>query len=243
MKKILVVGHSHMHALQDAPNADDGFEFFSCVTIHGGKVRHRPFDDYRKIDGSAYSAIALHPGGNQHILLGLVNHPSAPFDFYLPERPDLSVSPDATLLAVSLVERILRRLMISQMQLTTALAALFKGMPICQIETPPPFPIDHIERNPHGFVDVIRQHGVSPLGLRYKIWRLHSQIVRENCAKLNVSFVEIPRGVQAVDGSLAADYLRVNDPFHGNSAYGALVLEQIRAAAEVGAHRDEDLSV
>ncbi len=231
-RKILVVGHSHMQALAAAPRTDDLFQFEACWEKRDGEWAEKDVSRFAHLGTLDVGLVALAVGGNQHIFLGLANH-RVPFDFVLPERPDLGVDPAAQLLPAGLIERCLRRHMAAELIFFSALAALFPRTAICQIETPPPLPDDHVEAYPHVFSGIVRRAGVAPLPHRYKLWRLHSAIWRAHGAAAGVDFVEAPREALDQDGSLRAPY-RGGDPTHANSLYGALVLDQLRARAGRG---------
>ena len=69
---------------------------------------------------------------------------------------------------------------------------------------------------------------ISPRHLRYKIWRLHSDIVALVCAENGIDYLTHPP--QAVDdeGFLRPEFSR--DGIHANEAYGALQLRQMQEA-------------
>ncbi len=220
MKKIFVIGHSHLNSLKRAPTADDLFEFHN--------INDKGMGPLSKINSDDYLSTILLVGGNYHNVFGLLNHPQ-PFDFYLPEKTDLPINPNARLLPVELVSSVLERDMVSrQYNVMSSLLRFFKNT-VYQIESPPPVPSEaHIKKYPGVFRDKINQLGVSPAAFRYKLWRIHSKIVRENCQKLGITFVTVPKESQDSDGFLAEQYWNP-DPTHGNQFYGDLVLNQIRA--------------
>jgi hypothetical protein len=74
------------------------------------------------------------------------------------------------------------------------------------------------------FPDLTRE--VAPASLRYKCWRLHSELVSAFCAEHDIQMIPAP--AQAMD---PAGYLRPEhylDAMHVNASYGALALAQIR---------------
>ncbi len=219
MKKILVIGHSHIHALKTAKTVDETFDFYSLVT--------QGMKNLAQINANDYTSVIFSIVGNHHNIFGLLNHPE-PFDFYLPEKINLPIIPNARLLPVSLVAKALECRMMPVFNITSTLLEFFKTN-IYQIESVPPIPSEeHIKKYPGVFKEKINQLGVSPAGFRYKLWRLHSKIMRENCQKMGITFIEVPKESQDDDGLLSEKYWNV-DPTHGNALYGDLVLNQIRA--------------
>jgi hypothetical protein len=67
---------------------------------------------------------------------------------------------------------------------------------------------------------------ISPRHLRYKLWRLHSEILVEFCQLHRITFVSHPRGAVDADGFLREPYYA--NPMHANAAYGDLVLSQMQ---------------
>jgi hypothetical protein len=70
---------------------------------------------------------------------------------------------------------------------------------------------------------------ISPAPFRYKLWRLHSQIVGEWCDGAAVAFVTSPPASIDEAGFMREPYY--GDGAHANAAYGELVLEQMRRLA------------
>ena len=220
MKKILIVGHSHIVALQTAKTVDPTFEFYSIIN-------QQQMDEISELDHDNYRSVIFSIMGNNHNVFGLLNH-TQPFDFYFPENLNLPINSNARLLPVNLVAAILRRNMSSIFTITSQLLQYFK-QPIYQIESPPPIPSElHIQKYPGVFKDKIIELGVSPAPFRYKLWRLHSKIVSDNCQRLGISFIDVPTETQDEEGCLQERYWNT-DPTHGNALYGDIVINQIRA--------------
>ncbi|PPD50475.1 MAG: hypothetical protein CTY16_01600 [Methylobacter sp.] len=224
MKKILVIGNSHIAALRTAKTVDETFAFHS--------IKDKLADVISGLDPDNYGLVIISIAGNDHNVFGLLNHPQ-PFDFYLPENPHLPINPDARLLPASLVSKTLQYRMASIFSATPTLLGHFKK-PIYQIESPPPIPSDaHIQKYPGKFKNMIAQQGVSPAAFRYKLWRLHSKIVSDHCQKRGIFFIEAPKEAQDAQGYLQEQYWNL-DSTHGNALYGDLVLNQIRAIHNMG---------
>lgn len=218
MKKILIIGHSHIHALQKAGIDDEIFEFHQANGIEISALR--------EINGDNYNSVVLLIDGNYHNIFGLVNLPEQ-FDFYLPDRIDLPVKTNVQLLPVSLVHKIFERDMRFVLSFTSQLSQLFKNNIIYQIESPPPLPESHIIKYPDPFKEKIDQLGISSAVFRYKLWRLHSKIVHKHCETIGITFIDIPKETQDTDGILLEKYCHF-DATHTNALYGSLVLNQIR---------------
>lgn len=166
-------------------------------------------------------------GGNDHNYLGIFNRPFR-FDFGSPEAPGLPQQQDADG-APSLC---VRTELESRLRPTLDLIRLLRrstSLPIVQLESPPPIPsAEHIEKYPVGFEEAIPLYGVAAASLRYKLWRVHSEIVRETCEALRIRFVPVPRTMQDPDGMLIPEAW-ANDATHGNAFYGERLCRQILA--------------
>lgn len=161
-------------------------------------------------------------GGAVPAQLGLLRHPR-PFDFVIPERPDLEPDKAAEILpyhAVHATVRSLAELDIVALRYTRAAI----GGPFYQIETPPPVEQEALIR-PH----VTDDAEISSAVFRYKIWLMYTGIIRAEI--ITQGGIYIPHPIEAVDdrGYLLAEFHK--DAVHGNDAYGALVLAQILATA------------
>jgi len=67
---------------------------------------------------------------------------------------------------------------------------------------------------------------ISPAALRYKLWRLHSQIIGEWCREAGALFVPCPPETFDENGFMREPYY--GDGAHANMAYGERLLEQMR---------------
>jgi hypothetical protein len=63
--------------------------------------------------------------------------------------------------------------------------------------------------------------------VRYKLWRLHSQIMRGHAEEAGIRFVAHPREAVDEEGFLRDELC--GNATHANAAYGALILEQMRS--------------
>lgn len=166
-------------------------------------------------------------GGNTQTVMGLVNY-QIPFDFVLPEEPDLPIQPEADLVPCGVVRRRLERGTQAVFQTMTALRELTSA-PFYHLESPPPVPSEeHIVANPSTFAEKIAERGVAPISLRYKLWRLHSTLVREACEAIDMTFVPAPRSMQDEQGMLRPEAW-TDDPTHANHVYGEALIRQLLA--------------
>jgi hypothetical protein len=224
---VVCIGHSHVNcvamaaALEDFPLRVINFWVTPEPFVErDGRRRFAP-----KLTEALGGDVVSFIGGSAHIMVGLPQHPR-PFDFILPSAPDLPLDAAAEIIPVDGV----RAAMMSFAQEYLDLIGQLKTAPgqrVWHAAPPPPYadgaamapliPWGMFEAGPHQ---------VSPKFLRYKMWRLHCEILEGFCQDAGVGF--IPHPTEAVDeeGFLLADCYE--DPGHANLAYGRLVLEQVR---------------
>lgn len=165
-------------------------------------------------------------GGNMHNEMGLIRHPR-PFDFVLPAEPELPTD-DGELIPAEALEAALRR----RMRRALAALALLKQHAterMYHLESPPPIgDDDYIRQNIDPFYQKrgVAELGIVSRGLRYKLWRLHSEIVRRACSELAIDFVPCPR--EAIDDGFLRRDLYANAT-HANHLYGAMLLAQVES--------------
>jgi len=237
MRKIFVLGHSHIGALSSGYGATRPPVEMAFAGLHnplfepplqgdrltpalGGQVHHAQADLY-------VAAI----GGNEHAAMSLLNHPRR-FDVVLPDAPELPVQPGATLLPAALALALLEQWCAPHVELLAAYRAAVPGRRLVHLEPPPPVPSEaHIRQYPDSFGAAVAAHGVSPALVRYKFWRLHSQFWRAVCARLGVEFMTVPTEMCDADGMLIEAAWNP-DPTHGNALYGgAVIAKLLREAA------------
>lgn len=169
-------------------------------------------------------------GGNDHNYLGIFNR-QVRFDFGSPEAPELPPQTEAPFVRTIFVRSDLERRLAPTLDLLRLLRRS-TSLPIVQLESPPPIPCaDHIAKYPLGFEKAIPEFGVAPASLRYKLWRVHSAIVREACEAARIRFVPAPRSMQDADGMLIREAW-ADDSTHGNAFYGERLCRQLLAIVE-----------
>jgi len=180
-------------------------------------------------------------GGNEHNILGLLRYPRA-FDVILPERPDLPLDDGVEILTYGYIRESMRRHILMQRYL-----AILKAMrdrinaPVYHVEAPPPkrddqFIREHLDPllrgavvDNEGVYEIVNEH------LRFKLWRIHSDLVRDECRKINVSYLSSPSDVSDEDGFLHPEGY-APDATHGNAWYGARILAMVCKAAHHASH-------
>jgi hypothetical protein len=80
--------------------------------------------------------------------------------------------------------------------------------------------------HPMPFGDEIAAHGISPALLRWKLWRLHSGLYQEVCARLGIEFQPSPPAMRDAAGMMLAHGCHP-DATHGNDVYGSHVLAHL----------------
>ncbi len=229
----LWIGHSHARTV--ARGAASIGQPIDCIDLWD-RSRGRPIAMYedatqtfsdalverlRAHQGPVYSLV----GGNAHVMIGTLRHPR-PFDFVLPSEPDLPLEPGAEVVPSGAIRAVLEKLVRPFGCLMTEIAQLCDG-PLFHIEPPPPSEGSKRMKPTLPwwlFPGMVRE--ITPPLLRYKLWRLHSEVLESICRPLGMEFVPVPAEGKSPRGYLKGMYFE--DGFHGNDAYGALIYEHMR---------------
>lgn len=242
-RALLVIGQSHVAAIREAARIRRDHDPAALRTrvIHTGEPLYGP-----ELVGDGEAAqlvpplaeairdqIARHDpvlvsvtGGNVHNVLGLIRHPR-PFDFRLSREPSPPLDPDAEVLVEGIVAATLARMMARDMARLRALHAAVG--PFVHVESPPPLRDDAMIAAAADlfFRDAgIARLGVSPAGLRYRLWRLSSRLVRAEIERLGCRFLPVPERAKNEHGFLSPDL--AGDATHGNARYGDLLIEALQ---------------
>jgi hypothetical protein len=242
--KLVGFGYSHISALDHAStrlaNRIHGLSIDTTLLldpelppVFRGHPRYgieftREFARY--VSGKAADAdiIFLYVASNAHQIFGLVNH-SVPFDFVLEEAPDLALQPEHEIVP----SRLVREAMANQggfpesIRMLRAFDAFFRDRIIVNCALPPIIPSrTHIEKYSGPFREPIEKNGVAPELVRYKIWRLHSTMLEEECEKLGIKTIPVPSSMIDENGFLAEAAWNP-DATHTNERYGIKVIEQL----------------
>jgi hypothetical protein len=169
-------------------------------------------------------------GGGHHSALTMLQHPR-PFDFVLPPEPSLPNEESTEMLPYGFVFDLLSHIVAVSLRNMRCIKDAFLGLDCYQIESPAPNGDDQFVLHNLGewFQKTFppeRLTRVAPRLLRYKMWRVHSLIIEEECAKIGVLFERVPRSSLIHDKFLAAEYYG-SDSTHASPLYGRLVLDQI----------------
>lgn len=166
-------------------------------------------------------------GGAVHTVVGMLAFPRR-IDCVLPEEPTLPLDPRAEVLPVRAVDAVLVE---RSRQYLALMAQVLTHSRHAMLHVEPPPPSANNERIFHdvewGMYPADMLHEIAPWPLRYKLWRLHSGILRRWCEAHAVTFVPCPAGCQDEHGCLADTYYL--DGAHANAAYGELVLRQLQS--------------
>lgn len=246
-KLAFIIGHSHLKSVVDClfPRPGDpvsdaapivynvfdtgrfGADFQFSVNGEGRLVLNPLLVEAikRRLPEAGETILISMFGGNAHNAFSLLQHPR-PFDFFLPEAPDLEPQPGAEIVSYDFVYRTLYRYTELYLVNMATLAQTGLGRTF-QIESPPPvgddaYVAEHLEAY---FKTVEERPALSPPLLRYKLWRVHSNIVRDACAANGIDFVPAPAA--GMDGRYLARDSYSGDSTHASATYGGHILRQI----------------
>lgn len=168
-------------------------------------------------------------GGNEHSVLSLLN-PAAPFDFVWPADSQAPLLPGHQPVSVAFVEAQLLGAMQQTLAQLTLLRVRHPALRIVHVAPPPPQANEARMRDtPEVFGDLIARHGLMPLAIRLKYYSLYIELLRRHLAPLRIECLGPPPASLDAQGALQ-DALTLGCT-HGNEAYGALVLQQLRELA------------
>jgi hypothetical protein len=241
MKIVKVFGMSHTNALRAARERELTKVSYALEILHllveiqdknfidenGSETRlhpklHEKFSSLPINESFIFSQI----GGNSHSFVGLFEH-ATPFDFILPNQRNLPLVENAEILPYHYIYAILQANLQAEFKIFHA-ARNSIATHFYHLESPPPIRDNAFctANLPPTFKQgKYAKMSVAMPYFRYKIWRLHSNIVHAECEKLGMKFIPCPTTSMDSDGFLLPKYYI--DPLHGNDLYGALVLDQI----------------
>lgn len=204
----------------------------SCYVPHWGPALSRPTGTgqlgvalgFQKLLGqigpdSGQDLVLVFMRGEEPFHLGL-DPRQAPYDFFMPERPDLPPEPGRQPLPLTLVHELMRRVTQQSVHDLMAIRAFCPGKRVVWVCCPPLVQADWLRQ-----VDPVTEH-LPPDGFRIKHHQLYLQTMSAALAPLGIH--TLPPPPQAVDerGLLKSEFTR--DRLHGNADYGALVLQQVK---------------
>ncbi|NKB27692.1 MAG: hypothetical protein GKR99_09110 [Rhodobacteraceae bacterium] len=243
--RLLVLGHSHIGALDLAWKASDaGLQQIDYRSAHLNSARFQPnFEQGRGgrriasgfrpaldelLRGEAPDLIVALPMGNEYNAVAMTPV-GPPFEFFAPDdtarpTPGVCQIPYAMMRAqiATLAER-------NALLILSEIAAA-ADCPVVALPPPPPiFDEGHIRAHPGRFASAVAEYGLNPPDLRARIWTLYVDILSHALAGTVADLMPLPDTVfecHAGQPYLAAD-MRAQDPTHANARYGARVLAQI----------------
>ncbi len=232
-RKVLLLGSSHLGAVweglqQGAPSSIDinvrflmDFRKDSRVVIWDDQPRLLPEVEELVENASAFEAIFLSVSGSDYLELCLTE--AVDFDFAshgLPDDDSVSRRIPFAEIKAALAHHI------RHVVETTKLVAKKAPVPLYYLESPPPIgDNDFLTAHPSWAAPAFAKAPPANPILRLKMWRLHSQIVREICTKCGVKFVAVPESVMDSRGMLVRDAYR-DDIMHANAWYGSQIVVQ-----------------
>lgn len=150
-----------------------------------------------------------------------------PYDFVLPERPDLAPVPSRPLLPLATVQHQLSHSLQRTLMALAAMRKLCPRLRIVRIMPPPPTASEDVTQwtTERGLDTHLTEH--LPSTLRLKLWLLHMRMVAEGTASLGLEILPVPGAALHPGGLLRREYMA--DAIHGNARYGALVCRQMAA--------------
>lgn len=240
--KVLLVGNSHVSALEWAfkKHFQDSSFTMDFLRLHESIFLPNVVEE----DGRSQLNVNIRQkikneiqpdlivscvGGNFHNTAGLLNH-NVPFDFVLKDSPVEVIKENRMILPYELIRRIFELHIRPNILDIINLLNEYSKYPIVHIESPPPIAQEeHILKYPGGWKDKVAQYGVAPPSIRYKLWRLHSNIIEDFCREKGFVFCPISPTTTDEDGFMRAEFMS-NDPTHGSGPYG---VEQLKVFSEV----------
>jgi hypothetical protein len=167
--------------------------------------------------------VVLVCGGNEHNVLGIVRN-KRPFDFVLSSAPDLALQPGYELVPEALIREVLKNFMAESLQTMQAFRAATR-LPIMQLEPPPPLPNHRVLAYPRELARarLFRQR-IAPALVRYKLWRLESEIFARFCTQAGIAYLRAPQSMIGENGMLAEEAWG-SDATHASARYGLEVVK------------------
>jgi len=166
--------------------------------------------------------------GIAHVTSGLVQ-PSVPYDFVLPDEPDLPMAEGAQPIPYGLMLDSYRVRSDYALQFMSRLHETFGNTHLVGVAFPPPIGDDAFvlnglgrffhERFPAGFKIV-------PPLLRYKLWRMCLDLYTQQCRSGGVTYL-MPPAEALVEGRYLDPRGYHTDSVHANDWYGTLVIQDI----------------
>jgi hypothetical protein len=150
-----------------------------------------------------------------------------PFDFIVPGREDLAVTPDAEIIPYGLMKEAAAAAAPWWPRLLTLACGLY-GVPVYSVCLPPPaadLSAILADMKDPGTRARFERFGVASSAFRYKMWHIQAETDRVKAASAGAEFLPPPAKALDEAGLLRAELSQ--DIVHGNTAYGHWILEQV----------------
>jgi len=174
-------------------------------------------------DGEA-RALFVSMRGEEYFHLGQLGV-AHPYDFLLPERPDLALAPDRPLLPLAVVQHQMVQAMSRTLLALTAMRKLLPRVRIVRIVPPPPTASEDVTRWTAENSPQTHHTERLPSALRLKLWLLYTRLLEEGTRALQLEVLPVPGAALHPTGLLRREYMA--DAIHGNALYGGLVCGQM----------------
>jgi hypothetical protein len=235
-RSLVCIGHSHVDAVAAAAAAATvPLETFNLWHWAGASFGYEAVRAVREKLSQVRAPVFSFVGGGLPQVFGMVAHPRRPYDFVLPERPDLPVTDGTEFVPYDALRASMQAIMHTFFDIMGAIRDVIRG-PVFHMESPPPCEEEIKANDPVWNKFYAEDDVIAPIWFRYKVWRLHSELVKAYCDGAGIVFVPHPRGVTDARGFLDPAFR--GRPGHGNPEYGALVLQQMLALSRAGGAAD-----
>jgi len=175
--------------------------------------------------GSLFCAI----GGNAHLAMAISDH-SRPFDFYDGVGDSASqVDSAAEIIPFAAIKMTLSYRIKAQLMLLDLIAE-HSGVPVVHVQSPPPPRSNaYVKANLDDEFTGGNPVDIASPAVRLKLYRLHSSLFAEHCARKGIDVIPSPEEACDSDGYLLPEYCAEGSCAHANTDYGELVSRQILA--------------
>jgi hypothetical protein len=237
-RALVCIGHSHIEIVRAAAvsaavplEALNFWHFPSPVSVHADGSVELVQEIRARLVAPVFSLV----GGAVHLDIGLFVH-SRPYDFVWPERQDLPLNNGVELVPYDAIHAAMQARTRPYLEIMGAIRAATQG-PMFHMESPPTYADEIVPPNcPESWTYFRENPSISPVWLRYKLWRMHSGIVQAYCTQADITFVPHPPEAVDAQGLLVAEFHGLIA--HANQAYGALLLRQMQELSDGCAAQD-----
>ena len=188
----------------------------------------------------AVGAVVLSLRGEEYYNLA-VDAAAHPFDFHLAALASLGCVPGLPVLPSELVQARMAGCVAATLQLLAAVRMFCPSHRLLRLAPPPPPSAatlrDWLARSGRDSHPAL----ALPASVRLKLWTLQARLLAEGSAALGVTTLAVPAAAVDAGGWLREDFM--DDPVHGNEAYGALVCRQLADWAQAQLKEPERASV